>query len=52
MIEENPRITIKEMAEKIGMSKNGIVYSIDKLRKKNIISREGAQKNGKWVIRQ
>lgn len=52
MIEENPRITIMEMAERIGMSKNGIIYSIGKLRKKHIISREGAQKNGKWIIKQ
>ena len=29
------------MAEKIGMSKNGIIYSIDKLRKMNIISKKG-----------
>ena len=50
MIAENPRITIMEMAERIGMSKNGIIYSMDKLRKENIISREGAQKNGKWII--
>ena len=50
MIAENPRITIMEMAERIGMSKNGIIYSMDKLRKEKIISREGAQKNGQWVI--
>ena len=50
MIAENPRLTIKEMAERIGMSKNGIIYSMDKLRKEKIISREGAQKNGKWII--
>ena len=51
MIAENPGITIMEMAERTGMSKNGVIYSIDKLRKKNIISREGAQKNGKWIIK-
>ena len=50
MIAENPRITIMEMVERIGMSKNGIIYSMDKLRKEKIISREGAQKNGQWVI--
>ena len=30
MIAENPRITITEMADRIGMSRNGIRYSMNK----------------------
>ena len=40
----------KEIAQKIGMSKNGIRYAMDKLKDRGILEREGATKRGKWII--
>ena len=40
----------KEIAQKIGMSKNGIRYAMDKLKKRGILEREGTTKRGKWII--
>ena len=37
-------ITQKEIAQKIGMSKNGIRYAMDKLKKRGILEREEAAK--------
>ncbi len=49
-IMEDPGITQKEIAQKIGMSKNGIRYAMDKLKKRGILEREGTTKRGKWII--
>lgn len=49
-IMEDPGITQKEIAQKIGMSKNGIRYAMDKLKERGILEREGATKRGKWII--
>ncbi len=49
-IMEDPGITQKEIAKKIGMSKNGIRYAMDKLKERGILEREGATKRGKWII--
>lgn len=43
-------ITQKEIAQKIGMSLNGIRYKMDKLKNRGILEREGATKRGKWII--
>ena len=50
LIKHNPSITIKEMALQCGMSVSGIRYVIDALRKHGKLSREGAQKRGKWIV--
>ena len=50
LIKHNPSITIKEMALQCGMSVSGIRYVIDALRKRGKLSREGAQKRGKWIV--
>ena len=38
------------MALQCGMSVSGIRYVIDALRKRGKLSREGAQKRGKWIV--
>lgn len=49
-IMEDPGTTQKEIAQKMGMSKNGIRYVMDKLKERGILEREGATKKGKWII--
>ncbi len=43
-IMEDFGITQKEIAQKIGMSKNGIRYAMDKLKERGILEREEATK--------
>lgn len=47
---ENPAYTAEDLAEIMQMSDNGIWYYIKKLRKKGVIKRIGANKNGKWKV--
>ena len=50
-IKEKPEITLAELADKSNLSRNGVRYIIDKLRANGTIVREGAQKNGRWILR-
>jgi len=50
LIKINPAITRKELAEKIGITLNGIKYHLDKLRKKGVIRHIGATKKGCWEL--
>ena len=52
LIGEDPHITIDQMVEKTNWSKGGIRYQIDKMKKAGKLSREGSQKDGKWVIKE
>ena len=47
---ENPTITIKELAEAIGITPQGIKYSIRKLKESNKLKRVGPDKGGYWEI--
>ena len=48
---DNPKSSIKEMAEYMEISVKRIRTILDKMRKDGLITREGAQKNGRWVVR-
>ena len=48
---ENSYITILELANIINVNKRTITRNISKLKYLNIISREGSDKNGYWVIK-
>jgi len=50
VIENNSKITQKELAEYLNVTRDIIKHNITKLKKKNIITREGATKNGRWII--
>ncbi len=50
LMKENQYITRNELAEKIGITPDGIKYNLDILRKKEIIKREGSTKKGCWKI--
>jgi ATP-dependent DNA helicase RecG len=50
LIKINPAITRKELAEKIGITPNGIKYHLDKLRRQGVIRHVGATKKGSWEL--
>lgn len=50
LINKNPSITQIEMAKALGLTREGISYSIKALKEKGIIKREGSTKNGIWQI--
>ena len=50
-IKNNPNITINEIAEKMGLTRDGIKYHINKLKKDNRIKHVGSTKAGYWVIK-
>ncbi|RZN35452.1 MAG: winged helix-turn-helix transcriptional regulator [Methanosarcinales archaeon] len=50
LIKENPSISAKEIAEKLGVSPRAIEMQIAKLKKKNIIIRIGPAKSGQWAV--
>jgi predicted HTH transcriptional regulator len=51
LIKENPYITRKELAEKIGhITEDGIKYHLNKMKKEGKIKRVGPDKGGHWKI--
>ncbi|MBE6365571.1 MAG: winged helix-turn-helix transcriptional regulator [Lentisphaerae bacterium] len=50
MIMDDANITIKQMAENLSLSTRAIEKQIAKLREKNLLSRDGADNGGSWVI--
>ena len=50
-IAEKPTITRKELAEKTGLSKSGIKWQLDKLKKEQKILRAGGTFGGHWVVK-
>ena len=50
VIIDNPFYNRKELSEIFDRTEEGIGYYLKKLTKAGIIRREGAKKNGKWVV--
>ncbi|MBQ9009017.1 MAG: winged helix-turn-helix transcriptional regulator, partial [Clostridia bacterium] len=50
VIQRQPEVTVKELASIIGLTNGSVRYSIEKLRKEGILSREGSTKAGRWII--
>ena len=50
-IQNNPTITIVEMAQKIGISTTSVENNIKKLKEKQLVSRLGSDKRGSWIIK-
>ena len=50
LIKEKPIITRKELAQKIGLSEEGIKYHLNKLRKNKTIKHVGSTKKGHWEV--
>lgn len=51
ILAENPRITRKEIASKMGITADVVKYRLDKLRAVGRIRHEGSTKAGKWVVK-
>ena len=50
LIQERPKITMKEMAEQTGLSIKGVEWNIRKLKEEGILRRVGAAKGGYWEV--
>ena len=50
LIRRNPSITVSELAVFMGVSSKTAERAIKSLKEKEIIVREGAKRNGKWII--
>ncbi|GAO27655.1 ATP-dependent DNA helicase [Geofilum rubicundum JCM 15548] len=52
LIAEDPKITINELAAKVGISAKGIEYQLQKMRKEKILFRIGPANGGFWEIQE
>ena len=50
LLNEKPSLSASEIAEHIGISKRGVEKQLKKFRDLGIITRQGSDKNGLWVI--
>ena len=50
LLKQNPKITIPEIAEELGLSASGIEYNFRQLKKQGKIKREGSTKDGTWKV--
>ncbi|MBO7599206.1 MAG: winged helix-turn-helix domain-containing protein, partial [Bacteroidales bacterium] len=50
LIQKNERITIPDMSKESNLSESRINKILSSLRKKGIIERQGARKNGYWIV--
>ena len=50
MIRSNSNVTMRELAEVCGITKGGIKYHINNLKKTGLIKRIGPNKGGYWEI--
>ena len=41
---------MREIAEELNLTNDGVIWQINKLKSQGIIRREGADKGGKWII--
>jgi len=52
VVSENPKISIPEIAELLGLSVGGIKYQVKRLKDKGVMHRIGPDKGGSWEITQ
>ena len=50
LIKENPQITYRALAETLGLTEDGVYWSMKKLREKGLLRRIGGRKEGYWEI--
>lgn len=51
ILKENPRCTLKEMREKIGVAHNTVERHLKVLRENGYVERIGAKKDGHWIVK-
>ena len=47
---EQSAVTVKKIAEQIGLSISGVRYHVNKMKKDGIVEHIGSSKKGTWVI--
>ena len=52
LIKANPKITTKELMQELSLSQKGIEKNIAKLKKEELIKREGGRKAGYWQVKE
>ena len=50
LLRERPKITIAELIEETGLSRNGVKWNIDKLKAEGLVRRVGPSKGGHWEV--
>ena len=50
IMREHPAVTVKKIAEQIGLSISGVRYHVNKMKKDGIVEHIGSSKKGRWVI--
>lgn len=50
LISANPRLSQREVAEKLDLNINSVKTIVRNLKAKDIISREGTSQNGRWIV--
>ena len=50
-IRKNPKIKLSELALAAGITKDGVRYHIEKMRKEGTLSRQGSAKSGSWILK-
>ena len=50
LIKETPEISLTEIAEKLGISRDGVKYHVNKLKKSIGLIHDGPTKKGRWII--
>ena len=51
IIQENPSITMKQLAGIVGLTEEGVRYHIKKMREAGILEREGSARAGRWIVK-
>jgi len=52
LLRDNPRLTLADVAEMIGLTRDGVKKIVYKLRSEGILSRKGSTKAGEWVVKE
>ena len=50
LIKDNPKISAQKISEVLGISSRAIEKQIKELKERNILSRTGSKKDGRWVF--
>ena len=50
LLDDNPSLSASEIAERIGISKRGVEKQLKKFKDLGIITRQGSDKTGLWII--
>lgn len=51
ILRENPRISREDMAGKMGLSVSTVASVLNSLKSEGVVSREGGNRNGRWIVR-